>query len=96
MTHILDYLFGPLDNEYCLYFYGLSILAYISFLIIVIGAGVLVVQGKLDYKLAVTMLFTALVYFVSYFQSRLLYSMCSRKEGITFSSGSNYRKKRMM
>jgi hypothetical protein len=90
---LIDYLFGPLDSEYCLYFYVLSILAFVSFLMIIIGSVIMTLQGKMDSKVAVTMLFTALMYFVSYFQSRLLYSMCGHKEGMFFGK-SNYKKRK--
>jgi hypothetical protein len=81
---ILDYLFGPLDSEYCLYFYILSVFAFISILIIIIGAIIMILQGKISIKTMIPIIFAALMYFVFYFQSRLLYSMCSRRENLSF------------
>ena len=92
---LLDYLFGPLDSEYCLYFYVLSVLAFLTFFMIIVGSVIMLLTGKLDSKVAVPLIFSALMYFVSYFQSRLLYSMCSHKEGISFGK-SNHKKCRNM
>lgn len=77
------FLFGPLDVEYCNYFYILSVLAYAMFLFI---SGSLVVtfvtnNRKVDAKFVTTMIGGALLYGAYYLQSRLLHSMCVKKEG---------------
>jgi fumarate hydratase class II len=72
----------------------LSVLAYLAFVFIVIGTIIMAVsQGKFDLKFIVPMMITALVYFVAYFQSRLLYSMCSHKEGAMFRNPPNKKRR---
>ena len=85
MTFSLNnFLFGPLDGEYCAYFYILSVINYIFFIFIITSLIVtLVFQGrKADSKSLMTMLFGALLYGVIYFQNRLLHSMCMKTENI--------------
>jgi hypothetical protein len=80
-----DYIFGPLDIEYCGYFYILSVINYIIFLSILISLAFYLISGskKIDQKMAVTMVFGSLVYGVLYFQNRLLHSMCVKSEKMT-------------
>jgi hypothetical protein len=74
MTETMDYLFGPIGREYCMYFYFLSILAFVLF---VLSAAVIVnlaVKGKkFDAMNSFIMLFQP---FLLYFVNRIFYSMC--------------------
>jgi hypothetical protein len=86
MTFSLDnYLFGPLDIEYCVYFYILSIVNFVFYALIILSLIYTLIFGykKMDSKLIGTMLFGSLAYLVLYFQNRLLHSMCVRKEGMS-------------
>ena len=72
----MQYLFGPLSKQYCLYFYFLSIIGLVFVVLIVVSAlfiGITKRKG-LDFYLA--MLSGALAYGILYFQNRLLHSMC--------------------
>jgi len=73
-----NYIFGPLDKQYCLLFYVFAVMGFFSFAVALIGAVVGIVNGSK--KLSVTeMFFIAYSLFVSfliYLQNRLLYSMC--------------------
>jgi hypothetical protein len=97
-----DYIFGPLDIEYCAYFYILSVISYLIFLSILLSLAYYLITGskKVDSKLAMTMVFGSLVYGVMYFQSRLLHSMCVKSEkmtdfeGLGGHGGGNHKKKR--
>ena len=80
MSDIMDYLFGPLGAEYCLYFYGLSIFWYIMFVsvfITLIGYGISRKKGG-EYYMG--MLLLAANYYIFYFQNRLLHTMCVHKQ----------------
>ena len=76
-----NYLFGPLDIEFCLYFYILSIINFIFVLMFI---------GYLAYSLIsinrktinFSLIFNGMLgCIVLYFQNRLLFSMCSKSEG---------------
>jgi|TARA_R110002096_G_scaffold36146_4_gene101330 hypothetical protein len=68
--------FGPLGQQYCLYFYALSVMAFVIMCILgisVIAFGIKKQKG-LDYYTSA--LFGLLAYGIFYFQNRLLYTMC--------------------
>jgi hypothetical protein len=79
-----NYLFGPLDTEYCFYFYILSVIHYLIFIFIIGSLVFSLVTGnkKVDMKMITTMLFGSLLYAALYFQNRLLHSMCISKENM--------------
>lgn len=79
MADIIDSLFGPLQKEYCLYFYFLSIFGFallVFFLVPAIWMGLSKRKG-LDYYF--TVFGVAFGYGIFYFQNRLLHSMCVAK-----------------
>lgn len=74
MTETMDYLFGPIGREYCMYFYFLSILAFVLFVLSAAVIVNLVVKGKkFDTMNSFIMLFQP---FLLYFVNRIFYSMC--------------------
>jgi len=75
-------LFGPLSKQYCLYFYLLSIFGFVFLVIAVLGMLFNLFSKKMDGKIVGGFLMAALGYGIFYFQSRLLYSMCSHSEGM--------------
>lgn len=78
MNSIEETLFSPLDKKYCLYFYYLSIFAFAFIIITIISFMWIGISNKLGMKHYIHMIYLALIYFVFYFQNRLLYSMCSK------------------
>ena len=72
-------LFSPLDKQYCLYFYWLSVVGFLCGILTIvafIGIGLSKRSGIEHY---LHMISLALGYFIfGYFNNRLLYSMCSR------------------
>lgn len=80
MQSLMDSLFGPLPEYYCLYFYIISIAGAVFALIALINVIALIVFSKDSKKWqmigAFTMIF--LMYFVLYFKSRLLNTMCRK------------------
>ena len=86
MTFSLNnYLFGPLDTQYCAYFYILSVIHFALLVFMAISLLVYLISGtkKIDQKLISTMVFAGLLYTAMWFQNRLLHSMCVSKEGMT-------------
>jgi hypothetical protein len=76
----MDKLFGPLGKEWCLYFYILSIVAYVAFILAVFGlGGYLVARYK---NLNSNHIFNLVVLIVNtffvYIGQRLLHTMCVR------------------
>lgn len=71
--------FGPLSREYCVYFYFMSILCFILFLLAIFGVvmAVIVKGKKVDFLFVVNsslLLFNTLL---AYFLNRLLNTMCN-------------------
>ena len=66
-------LFSPLGREYCVYFYYLTILAAVFFVLALVHAVYSIAQGERG-------ILDSIVYlagpFLLYFNNRLLYSMC--------------------
>lgn len=78
MADIVSNLFGPLNKEYCLYFYFLSILGFLFMFVIIISFIFIALKTKkLEHSFVVSSLSLASLYFILYFQNRILYSMCS-------------------
>ena len=76
MSDIVETLFGPLDKEYCIWFYFISIWCFallVLYLITSIAYGISKRKGISFYLKVFT---TALLYLFMYFQNRLLHSMC--------------------
>ena len=77
MSDRLNYLFGPLSPEYCIWFYIIMVIIFIKLLLFFV---------KMFYDAMFTKKFDpvyalmgALTLFAFYFQNRLLYSMCATK-----------------
>lgn len=74
----LDYLFGPINKKYCIFFYILSVVGFVYFLgFLITGVYLGVVKRKpTEYFFMIAS--GALMFFFFYFQNRLLYTMCSQ------------------
>ncbi len=71
-------LFGPINRDYCMYFYVLSALGLFFFAVAITGSmyvGFTKGKGFDFYLLAIQ---SSLIYFVIYLQNRLLFNMCSK------------------
>jgi hypothetical protein len=77
MDSAMQTLFGPLPKKYCLYFYILAIIGFISFAVVILGTIVSGLSKRLGLMHYISGLSVALVYGLFYFQSRLLHSMCA-------------------
>jgi hypothetical protein len=77
MSDVMTNLFGPLGKEYCIWFYFLSILAFISIVLFLVPAIYKGIVSKKDIWYYLGVLTVTMMYGISYFQNRLLFSMCS-------------------
>ena len=74
MTEVMNYLFSPIGKEWCMYFYFLSVFAFILFAIAVLSSLGLFMKGqKVSGTTSFLMIFQP---FVLYFVNRIFYSMC--------------------
>ncbi len=73
MGTVLDHLFSPLSKDFCLYFYYLSVIAFIFLLLAVYNGLGLLLKKKTSVLQAVLGLVAP---FLLYFNNRLLYTMC--------------------
>ena len=67
--------FSPLGREYCLYFYVLTVVAFIVLAVSVVSGAYQVIQGRADIIGTVVAMLGPLLL---YFNNRILYSMCVR------------------
>jgi hypothetical protein len=80
----MDYIYGPLSKNYCIYFYLLSVVGFVLLCFAVLSAILVGFTKQKSSGFYVQMLMICIGYGIFYFQNRLLYSMCvgSTKEGI--------------
>lgn len=74
----MNTLFGPLSGEYCLYFYWVSIFTFFLLTMTVVGGIVVGIQKGKGLGFYISILGASLSYFLGYFVSRLMYSVCSK------------------
>lgn len=74
------FLFGPLDVEFCFYYYILSVINYVIMVVFIIYLGYSLLLGNkkvTNYSIIMQGIFgTAILYF----QNRLLHSMCIKAD----------------
>lgn len=73
MNTVVDQLFSPLSKDFCLYFYYLSVIAFVFLLVAVYNGLVRLLKKKTSALDAVLGLVAP---FLLYFNNRLLYTMC--------------------
>jgi hypothetical protein len=72
-------LFAPLDKDYCMLFYWLTVVNFIFLAVAALGfvsSLVLLFRGKITIMSGLYSFLMILVYALMYFQTRLFYSMC--------------------
>jgi len=72
----MDTLFGPLNREYCIYFYYLSVIGLILLTMVLASTLMVGISKRKGIDFYLSMLSIAVGYFIFYFQNRLLHSMC--------------------
>ncbi len=77
MNDLMDYFFGPLPKEYCLYYYYLTIFSAITFMLTFFSFSMVLMKSKkIKSNALLSMLSVLISLFIGYFTSRLLYTMC--------------------
>ncbi len=76
----MNYLYGPLGKEYCIWFYILSVFGFISLVMFVIPALYIGITKNKGFEYYLAIMMASVVYAIVYFQNRLLYSMCVGKK----------------
>jgi hypothetical protein len=78
MASLIDQYFGPLPREYCVYFYALSIVFGILFVISIISIAYFMITHikKVNTMFIVNSVFILLNTFLAYLSNRLLHTMC--------------------
>ena len=71
--------FGPLSREYCTYFYFMSILWFVFFILSIIGvvSAVIMKGKKMDFMFIINSSMLILNTLLAYFVNRLLNTMCT-------------------
>ena len=72
----MDQLFSPLSKDYCVWFYGWTVVSYILFIVVFVSSIVYGIRHKKGFEYYLASFTAALGYFLIYFQYRLFYSMC--------------------
>jgi hypothetical protein len=72
----LTSLFGPLNRKYCIWFYWLSVRGFIFLVLLLASSLYVAMTKKVGLTFFYAVLSSAVFYGISYFQNRLLYTMC--------------------
>lgn len=73
----MDSVYGPLNKEYCVYFYILSVIGFLLMIVSVLSTFFIGITKRKDSKFYSEMLMISIMYGLIYFHNRLLYSICS-------------------
>ena len=78
MDSFMNKYFGPLPREYCVYFYALSIVFGVSFIISLISIVYFMITHvkKINTMFIANSIFILLNTFIAYLANRLLHTMC--------------------
>jgi hypothetical protein len=75
-SSMMDTIYGPLSQQYCVYFYYLSMIGFILLILSILTSLYVGITRKKDSSFYLKMLMVSIGYGIFYFQNRLLYSMC--------------------
>lgn len=80
MDNFMNTYFGPLGEEYCVYFYALSIFFGIAFVLSVISIVSYMIMhvNKINMTFLIHTFFLLLNSFLAYLVNRLLHTMCMK------------------
>ena len=80
MDNFMNTYFGPLGEEYCVYFYALSIFFGITFVLSVISIVSYMIMhvNKINMTFLIHTFFLLLNSFLAYLVNRLLHTMCMK------------------
>ena len=80
MSNLMTSFFGPLDKGACVYFLIISVLFFVSLVILLATEVVYILKnfGKLNFRSVSSGLIILFNIFIAYFVNRLLYTMCNK------------------
>jgi len=80
MSNFMSAYFGPLDKNSCIYFLIMTILFFISLIILFLNEIRYLIMNlnKLDFKKLTSGIIILFNIFLAYFVNRLLYTMCTK------------------
>ena len=73
---MMDYIYGPLPKDYCVYFYFLSIFGFILMIFTIVVGIFIGISQKKGSVFFLQVIIATFAYGLFYFQNRLLNSMC--------------------
>ena len=78
LRKFMKYYFGPLNKEYCFYFYFMSILFFIALLLCILGilTTMFYTPKLINFMFVLNSFLLLFNVFVAYFVNRLLNTMC--------------------
>ena len=74
---LMDYLYGPLNTEYCIYYYVLSVIGFVLLIIAMLSSLFIGITKQKDGIFYGEMFIICMTYGLLYFHNRLLFSMCN-------------------
>lgn len=80
MSGLMTSIYGPLDKSACVYFLIISVIFFIS-LILLLGTELIYIVknfGKLNFRTISSGIIILFNVFIAYFVNRLLYTMCTK------------------
>ena len=75
-SSIMNDIYGPLNRNYCIYFYALAVLGFVLLSVTILSLIFLIFTKKISSESVMHMIMISVGYGIFYFQNRLLYSMC--------------------
>ena len=80
MSDFTSKFFGPLDKSACIYFLIITVMFFITLVLILFSEFVFAFQnfGKLNLRIVTNGILVLFNIFVAYFVNRLLYTMCTK------------------
>ncbi len=76
MSELMNLLYGPLHVKYCVYFYIMSIIMFLSFLFLLGNILLKLIRRKTDGMKLLLQMNILVSIFIGYFTNRLMYSIC--------------------
>ena len=71
-------LFGNISSDYCVYFYFLSVIGLVFFVLAIVGTVYIGISRKKGIDFFVPAVIHSLAYLLIYLQNRLLFNMCAK------------------
>jgi hypothetical protein len=76
-NNLTDSLYGPLNKEYCIYFYILSVIGFMLMIVCILSTFIIGITKRKDSVFYSEMIMISIMYGLIYFHNRLLFSICT-------------------